>query len=374
MTRIPVTQAPTLLPKLHLSNSAMFELGKDVYIYEAVRTDIGLAVSGSNHKIGFYEPETLQKNGCLEYHTDQLTQMRSREASLFTCSIDRQIARWDLRQALTSPAQVFKADDPLLSFDISANNALLVGGSRLNDSYSANITFWDPRAPSTPIKVFENSHSDDVSQINCCPSASNQFLSGSTDGLLCTFDVNQADEDDALLYVANTNASVAKCGYFGPNSQFIYAQSDMETLQLWTDDSTQLTDFGDVRDIKESGIPIDYMVGFQYDDQAQRLYMVSGTNDGDLNLLHVGAGSFEHIQTLSSGHSAIVRAFGWDICQGWAVSGGEDGRLSWWSTSVPTTPVVVNSLQQPSGTKKTFGSSNNGSTSASNGNRRFSPY
>ncbi|KAJ1797393.1 hypothetical protein LPJ59_003172 [Coemansia sp. RSA 2399] len=370
MARIPVTQAPTLLPKLHLSNSAMFELGKDVYIYEAVRTAIGLAVSGSNQKIGFYELETLQKKGSLEYHTDQLTQMRSREASLFTCSIDQQIARWDLRQALTSPAQVFKADDPLLSFDISANDALLVGGSKLNDSYSANISFWDPRAAAAPIKVFENSHSDDVSQIHCCPSAPNQFLSGSTDGLLCTFDVTQADEDEALLYVANTNASVAKCGYFGPNSQFIYAQSDMETLQLWTSDATQLADFGDVRDIKDSGVPIDYMAGFQYDEQTQRLYMISGTNEGDVHLLHVGAGSLEHIQALPSGHSAIVRAFDWDVSQGWAVSGGEDGRLSWWSINAPTAAAtpVANTLQQSSA------SSNNSSAGSGNGNRRFSPY
>ncbi|KAJ2645686.1 hypothetical protein GGH99_008195, partial [Coemansia sp. RSA 1285] len=193
MARIPVTQAPTLLPKLQMANAAMFDLGKDVYIYETLLTDIGLAVSGSNQKVCFYEPETLQKTCLLDYHKDQLTQIRSRETGF----------------------------------------------------YSANITFWDPRVPSTPVKLFENSHSDDVSQIHCCPSAPNQFLSGSTDGLLCTFDASQSDEDDALLYVANTNASVAKCGYFGPDSQFIYAQSDMETLQLWTNDSTQLADFGD---------------------------------------------------------------------------------------------------------------------------------
>ncbi|KAJ2608561.1 hypothetical protein EV177_004916 [Coemansia sp. RSA 1804] len=374
MARIPVTQAPTLLPKLQMANAAMFDLGKDVYIYETLLTDIGLAVSGSNQKVCFYEPETLQKTCLLDYHKDQLTQIRSRETGLFTCSADKQIAHWDLRQALTSPVQVFKANDPLLSFDISANNTFLVGGSILNDSYSANITFWDPRVPSTPVKLFENSHSDDVSQIHCCPSAPNQFLSGSTDGLLCTFDASQSDEDDALLYVANTNASVAKCGYFGPDSQFIYAQSDMETLQLWTNDSTQLADFGDVRDIKESGIPIDYMVDFRYDPQTERLYMVSGTNGGDIHLLHVGAGSFEHVQALASGHSAIVRAFDWGIGQEWAVSGGEDGHLTWWSTNVPLASPLANPLQLSSDTKKTFGSGEHGNVGSSNGNRRFSPY
>ncbi|KAI9506794.1 WD40-repeat-containing domain protein, partial [Coemansia spiralis] len=300
------------------------------YIYDAVRTDIGIAVSGSNYSVGFYEPSTLQKKGMLKYHANQITQIKARPNSFFSSSIDGQIAYWDLRQALTEPALVFKANNPLLSFDISTNNTLLIGSTQLNDEYNANINFWDLRTASVPIKIYEDSHSDDITQIHCCPNAANQFLSGSTDGLLCTFDVNQTDEDEALLYVANTNASVAKCGYFGPESQFIYAQSDMETLQLWTNDATQLTDFGDVRDIRNNGVPIDYMVGFQYDEQAQRLYMVSGTSGGDIHLLHVGAGSFEHIQMLASGHSAIVRGFDWDLGQGWAVSGGEDGRLTWW--------------------------------------------
>ncbi|KAI8325281.1 WD40 repeat-like protein [Martensiomyces pterosporus] len=364
MARIPVASVPTLLPKLNLQHSAFFELGSNLYIYDTLRTEIGIAVSASNHDIKLYEPGSLQPKGSLKYHSGQLTQIKAQQNKLLSSSLDGQIAIWDLRQALTAPAVAFTADDPVLSFDMAADETMLVGGTQLNSDGSAKINFWDTRAAGgRPLKVFEDSHSDDVTQIQCHPSLNRQFLSASTDGLLCTFDVSQMDEDEALQYVANTGASVSRAGYFGPDAQFIYAQSDMETLQLWTNEATLLADFGDVRDIRESGVIIDYMIGCRYEPQSQRLYMLAGTNGGDVHVLHVGAGSLEHIQKLASGHSGIVRGFDWDPAQGWAVSGGEDGRLSWWSTETPASqPSSVSASPVAEGSKKP------------NGGRRFNPY
>ncbi|KAJ1956673.1 hypothetical protein GGI12_005248 [Dipsacomyces acuminosporus] len=363
MVRIPVASVPTMLPKLSLQHSAFFELGSNLYIYDTIRTDIGIAVSASNHDIKLYEHGTLQPKGSLKYHSGQLTQLRARQNKLLSSSLDGQIAIWDLRQALTAPAVALKADDPVLSFDISADETMIVGGTQLNDDGAAKINFWDTRSSAgRPSKVFEESHSDDVTQIQCHPSLPRQFLSGSTDGLLCTFDVTQMDEDESLQYVANTGSSISHAGYFGPDAQFIYAQSDMETLQLWTNEATLLADFGDVRDIRESGILIDYMIGCRYEPQSQRLYMVAGTNGGDIHMMHVGAGSLEHIQKLSSGHSGIVRGFDWDPEHGWVVSGGEDGRLSWWSTEPSAQSPSVSASPIAEGSKKP------------NGGRRFNPY
>ncbi|KAJ2037980.1 hypothetical protein H4S04_008451 [Coemansia sp. S16] len=374
MTRIPVSQAPALLPKFNLHVRTNPQPGSDTYVYDAINTDIGIAASTSDVCVKFFELSTLQSKGQLKYHKDQITEIKARSNSLLSASKDGQIAIWDLRQALSAtPALTFKTKDPVLSFDMSIDDTMLVSGLALDKNCCAKINLWDPRTVAQPIAVFENSHSEDVSQIRCHPSISHQFLSGSSDGLLCTFDASQTDEDEALLYVANTEASISGCGYFGPSAQYIYAHSDMETLQLWTNEATQLADFGDVRDLAESGVPIDYIIGCKYDSQKESLYLAAGTNEGDIHLLHVGAGSFEHVQALQSGHSGVVRGLNWDLGQGWAVSGAEDGRVSWWATTVPAQPPspLVQAVSPTASSQK----DKSASSRASNGNsRRFAPY
>ncbi|KAJ1729582.1 hypothetical protein LPJ61_003454 [Coemansia biformis] len=365
MSRIPVTRVPSLLPGLTKCAASPARPDDGLYIYETIRAGRGLAVSTSALEVQLYDRFGLSPVHTLKYHTEQLTQIRARDNSLLSSSIDGRIALWDLRQPAGGPSMVFTADDPVLSFDLSTDGTMLIGGTQLNSAYAAKILFWDLRAAGAPVGTFEDSHSDDVTQIQCCPSASKHFLSGSTDGLLCTFDPSQPDEDDALLFAANTGASVARCGYFGPESQFIYAQSDMETLQLWTSEATQLADFGDVRELSQSGVPVDYIVKCEYDAVSQRLYMVAGSNDGSIRLLHVGAASMEHIQDLPSGHSGVVRGFDWDLSEGWAVSGGEDGRLAWWSRGDQTPPpAVAAGPMRPSGPGAATGSAG----------RRFAPY
>ncbi|KAJ2747050.1 hypothetical protein GGI20_000854 [Coemansia sp. BCRC 34301] len=377
MTRIPVSQAPALLPKFNLHARAEPQLGSDFYIYDVVKTDIGIAASTSDMCVKILEPGTMNTTGSIKYHSDQITEIKARTNSLLSSSKDGQTAIWDLRQVLAAkPALVFKAKDPVLSFDMAIDESMLVSGSALDKDCCARINLWDPRAAGQPLAVFEDSHSEDVSQIRCHPSAPRQFLSGSSDGLLCTFDAAQTDEDEALMYVANTGASVSGCGYFGPDAQYIYAQSDMETLQLWTNEATQLADFGDVRDLTEGGVPIDYIIGCKYDPQSERLYLAGGTNEGDINLLHVGAGSFEHIQAMQSGHSGIVRGLCWDLGQGWAVSGAEDGRVSWWATTMPAQPPApLAQIASPTDSSQKSQFAPSRASGSGNGNgRRFAPY
>ncbi|KAJ2080382.1 hypothetical protein H4R24_003123 [Coemansia sp. RSA 988] len=367
MSRIPVTQASGLLPKLALRASGQAQTGGgSLYIYETLLAGNYAAASTSAYEINLYEPFSTAPVRRLKYHTDQLTQIRVREDSVLSSSVDGQIAVWDIRQSANQPSLVLKSEDPILSFDISADKTTVIGGARLNSEYAAKILIWDMRMAGTLARVFEDSHSDDVTQIHCNQNFSNQILSGSTDGLLCTFDLSQPDEDEALQFVANTGASVAKCGYFGPNSQFIFAQSDMETLQLWTDEATRLADFGDVRELGQSDMAIDYIVKCEYDTETQRLYMIAGSNEGSLHIMHVGVESMEHIQTLNGGHSNIVRGFDWKLSEGCAISGCESGRIAWWSAE--------HQSQQPVSAFPTATAVSSSKRITSVNGRRFAPY
>lgn len=114
------------------------------------------------------------------------------------------------------------------------------------------------RAPAAPVHTYSESHSDDVTSLSFHPSSSHSeiLLSGSTDGLLCTYDTRIADEDDAVLSVGNTGASLARAGWGaaragagagaatpGPDAAErrglggAWAVSDMQTLSVWDADA-----------------------------------------------------------------------------------------------------------------------------------------
>lgn len=54
------------------------------------------------------------------------------------------------------------------------------------------------------------------------------------DGLVCSFSLNESDEDEALDKVINAGASISHANYFGNDSQFIYSMSHCETFSLWS--------------------------------------------------------------------------------------------------------------------------------------------
>ena len=99
------------------------------------------------------------------------------------------------------------------------------------------------------------------------------LLSGGMDGLVCATDTNISSEDDAVVSVGNTNASLARVGWaacpdsytFTPRSSVVdvgmdeheqalansahwnhlgpaYAISNMQTLSLWDADKVCMRD------------------------------------------------------------------------------------------------------------------------------------
>lgn len=52
------------------------------------------------------------------------------------------------------------------------------------------------------------SHEDDITDMKFHAKNADHLISGSTDGLICVFDISKTDEDDALLCTLNTESSV----------------------------------------------------------------------------------------------------------------------------------------------------------------------
>ncbi|KAF9316587.1 WD repeat-containing protein 89 [Podila horticola] len=345
---IPITLEPRLIqPPLNLKQSSAFSHG-DIYIFDITANSNNLIVSASNNEIKLYNPATLAIKNVLKFHTEPITQVKAHgEHLLMSSSKDGRVAVWDLRIE-AGPVQVFTtpAKDPLLAFDINSSENVIAAGTELIE-YDANIHFFDARNHnSTVIKTYSESHSDDITNVKFHPTNPARLMTASVDGLICQFDLQDMDEDEGLLVVANTGSSVNKVGYFGPNSEYIYCLSHMETLSLWSaEDADAIHQFGDIRGVTNPslGLTLDYGIDCQYEPETGRLYLLSGSNEGQINILHVTADTLQLCQMLQGGHSEIVRSAHWDSKRGILYSGGEDAKLGLWTSDAPVTIASIQS-------------------------------
>ncbi|KAG0050815.1 WD40-repeat-containing domain protein [Linnemannia elongata] len=339
---IPITFEPRLIqPPLALKQTSAFSHG-DIYIFDIVANSSNMIVSASNHEIKLYNPATFAIKNILKFHTDTITQIKAHgENILMSSSKDGSVAVWDLRTD-AGPVQVFQtpAKDPLLSFDLNSSEQILAAGSELVE-YDANIHFFDARSNTSAIvKTYSESHSDDITNIKFHPTNPARLMTGSVDGLICQFDLTDMDEEEGLMVVSNTGASINRIGYFGPNAEYIYCLSHMETLSLWnSEDADAIHQFGDIRGVSNPamGLTLDYGIDCQYEPESGRLFLLAGSNEGNINILHVKADSLQLCQVLSGGHSEIVRSTFWDSKRGILYSGGEDAKLGLWNSDPITT-------------------------------------
>ena len=99
----------------------------------------------------------------------------------------------------------------------------------------------DPRNPAAPLRRHTSTHSDDITAVHFSSPSSNTplLLSASTDGLVCTSNPLEDDEDEANVDVANWGSSVSKAGWIpaapAGGSQ-VWAVSDMETVSFWSEE------------------------------------------------------------------------------------------------------------------------------------------
>lgn len=162
---------------------------------------------------------------------------------------------WDLRVSGGAPVHSFtnSKKSKFLSIGYSSASHLLAGGTELV-GVDAELHLWDLRNPGDVVRSFVDSHHDDITHIEFHPSNSQYLMSGSTDGYVNIYNLEESEEDDALHQVINY-ASVHTCHFTQKNR--ISVLSHMETLSIYELNNTNYDtveeptpkDFGDVRQI-----------------------------------------------------------------------------------------------------------------------------
>ncbi|XP_054828292.1 WD repeat-containing protein 89 [Eublepharis macularius] len=307
-----------------------------------------VAVSQSNKSIGVYDRETLNLLREYSSHPGLLSGVRfahEQEGMLFSACSDGTVKCWDTRLASSEAAQLFCGypSNVFISFDVNCNDLIVCAGTEKVEE-DVFMAFWDARSgtnsvPSSksPLGVYSESHNDDITKISFHPSKPNLVVSGSTDGLVNVFDIDQDSEDDALMSTCNSGSSVSFVGWSGKGFLQVYCMTHDEGFSWWdlaqldTEEPITLLQIPDAREVVSLGeAKLSYLIGGLYHEKSDHLFIVGGESTGSLHLLGCGIDGLSPVATLQRGHSATVRSFYWDMADESLLTGGEDAQLLLW--------------------------------------------
>ncbi|EIN10211.1 WD40 repeat-like protein [Punctularia strigosozonata HHB-11173 SS5] len=375
-------------PTLHYSTRplATAALPSEAYVLALARTSTHYAAAASapSDAIHLFDRTSLRGVGTFPGHPGGLTALKSLEnlggstaPLLASAGRDGVVRTWDARTGFQKPLLEMSVPPTgkrraVLSFDVSTDGALLAMGSDIPaPGDDALLLFFDPRAPGAPLRTHASTHSDDVTAVHFLPphlraahagsgsryeGVARVVLSAGSDGLVCTSDAEQADEDEAGVAVGNWGCSVARCGWVPVRSTFgagarVWAASDMETFSIWTDELDQLYN-ADIREpsLHEAGRTwvTDYLIGCYTPSlpTSDPLQVFVGSNEGDFALLSPSSPSQDPSSSSSgsntpfswtlqglftNAHAGVVRSVLYDDQNNVVISGGEDGKLNAWS-------------------------------------------
>eukprot|EP00123_Amoebidium_parasiticum_P010362 comp20058_c0_seq1/m.24651 comp20058_c0_seq1/g.24651 ORF comp20058_c0_seq1/g.24651 comp20058_c0_seq1/m.24651 type:complete len:532 (-) comp20058_c0_seq1:91-1686(-) len=299
------------------------------------------------------DSKTLPLSG----HTAPIWCVDSTDEYVVTGSDDCTVRVWDTRaQGQVAQMQCSTGQGIFSAMDINCADRLVAAGTDQDEDLNTKLAFWDTRT-FTLVKEFEESHNDDVTHIVFHPTREGQMVSGSTDGLVCFFDLQagQMDDDESMLSVLNSESSVNRIGFFGPDYEFLYCATHIESLLIWhAEEAQKLSHFADVRTAISGGPQIDYMIGCHYLPNHQRLVLMAGTHEGNIELLNVNKDFLSPLVSLHGGHSATIRCFHWTPGSAVMHTGGEDALLCKWSPQpgLEEGSLQATSAKVPSAAKK----------------------
>ncbi|KAL8168815.1 UNVERIFIED_CONTAM: hypothetical protein K2H54_018236 [Gekko kuhli] len=330
-----------------------------------------VAASHSNKSIGVYDRETLNLLWEYSSHSGLLRGVRfahEHADMLFSACSDGTVKCWDTRLASSGAARLFCGypSSIFISFDVNCNDLIVCAGTeKVNED--AFMVFWDARGgtnsiPSgeSPLGGYSESHSDDITKICFHPSQPNLVITGSTDGLVNIFDINQDNEDDALISTCNSGSSVGFVGWSGRDLQEVYCLTHDEGLSWWdlaqldTEEPVTLLQIPDAREAAGLGkTELNYLIGGLYHEKSDHLFILGGTSTGSLHLLGCGAGGLSPVGTLQGGHSATIRSFYWNMADDSLLTGGEDAQLLLWKLgAVEKAPGKKTSMKMASSVQR----------------------
>lgn len=355
-TSMEITELTAQLQRLQLQHKSAVSLEKtephyvlDMASQHKWSNETLIAATSSNRSIRLFVRSTLTQTALLTGHFKLISGIKwlhDESDLLLTSSHDKTVRLWDPRACKSKEVQLFKGnantDRPFLCCDVNSSDMLVCAGTSKTED-GAYIVFWDRRSSSL-LGCYEESHNDDITQVQFHPVLEKSLLSGSTDGLVNVFDLEQTSEDDALISTYNTEATVDRAGWCGPGARYVYCTTHQHTWHVWDSEGDDVVQqVKDLPDRLQNTCEINYLVDcIPAATSSDDVYLVAGTHSGDLHLLDLSdPQKAKVVKTLEKGHTDTVRCLHWDKMSRTLVTGGEDSVLCLWA------PVAEEAISLP---------------------------
>ncbi|BGO91300.1 hypothetical protein NBRC10512_007037 [Rhodotorula toruloides] len=322
------------------------------YVLQTVPFSQGYLFFGSDDTVRAFSPslQPLAQLNTTQRGITSIVAGAKGSNAVFITAKDGSVSAWDTRDLSKEAFKLQgKTRAAYLCASQSSDHSALAVGTELHQ-YEAMIDIWDLRTMKLQ-HTYTEAHSDDITAVafHPSPSLSHALLSASVDGLINTYDVRIADEDDAVQSTSQVGASLAHAGWMALAGQEasqdlkgVFGATTIETLQYWDiEQQEQLVDFGDVRDVALQPWRTDYMIGAHYNEALGGVCLLAGTIAGDVAVINARDKESWYLEQVLSGktsrrnygckgHRDIVRAAHLDAATSTVVTGGEDGQICLW--------------------------------------------
>lgn len=320
------------MPKL--LRSSTLDTPADTYLYSIVRTPAALATIGSDDSLRLFDDDLAALFKQPACHTSVTSLSTLTPTTFATAGRDGTIKLWDSRDNLSAASLTLHEAQsrPFSALACHLNGFYIAAGteSASEGLGDVSVLVFDVRGPDTaPIRNYRESHTDSITQLAFHPTAENILMSGSTDGLVSLFDVNEAEEEDALQQVLNPRGAVHCSGFLTVDSAYVLTTDEHFSVHsLLENVEGSVTKFGDLR---SKLAECQYVVGVMRQPDGQMVMAYGSTESRNLSLVQVGPdGTLGQVVKLDGAHGEeVVRDV--VVGEGRAWSCGEDGRVRCWT-------------------------------------------
>lgn len=223
----------------------------DTYLYSLARSGDVFATIGSDDSLRLFGPD-LKLIGNVDAAHSGIACLASCGAGFATGGRDGVVRCWDGRGRKVG-VEIVESKGHGIASIACCGNLIAAGTDNAKEGMGdVSVLVYDMRNASTPLRNYAESHTDTITQLAFNAEQPSMLLSGSTDGLVSIFDIEQADEDDALIQVFNPRSAIHCCGFLCTNEVYALATDEQfsmyKTGEATFDDGTSEIQVGDIRE------------------------------------------------------------------------------------------------------------------------------
>ncbi|KAK0946120.1 hypothetical protein LTR29_002434 [Friedmanniomyces endolithicus] len=283
----------------------------DTYLYALARVGGCLATIGSDDALRLFDP-ALKPIATAQPRNAGLSCLEAFSTNTFaTAGRDGIIRLWDTRAKQAT--QLAEPQGRSISA-LACHEHLIAAGTESNKEGlgDVSILLYDTRNSAVPLRDYAESHTDTITQLAFHPSQPNVLLSGSTDGLVSIFDVNQGEEEDALQQVLNPRSAVHCAGFLTTDQAYVLTTDEQFLIYPLQEpaegvEPAPAVDFGDLR----PKLNCMYAVGLMRQPDGQPIITCGHTGQQTLSLVQLTGpepwGFGQAVQLLGAHGEEVVR-------------------------------------------------------------------